>query len=366
MLLFLWAGLPALVAGLLVWRFVRSVRDRTPAGRAVTIAAPLAVAAGIAYAVEFPGLVRQLHSSTAALSYLTLPLLAAIVAGFAFAVVFSAAFLVLDRRRELARTAAAAGLVALGGVAVAAAALLDRLDSVVDSRDATRAQLREAHASYERFAVAEAPIAALLLKTGARSLLARVADHPHCPEDVWSKLVADRNPAVSSRALRNPAIAPSALRAIATQATPAVRAGLAANPATPADILRGYARDGDVDRVLWSNPALPEDVAGVVLGRVAASADVYRRAAVASSPRAPADLLAALGRDASPIVRERVALNEHAPADLLIALAGDPEPQVRHGAARNRSTPAATLAQLADDPDEGVRSMARSNPARKR
>src|SRR6266568_5535072 len=196
-LLFLWVGVPLLAIGLLVGGFSRSLRSRTAAGRAVVVAAPLAAAAGLAYAVEFPSLVRQIHSSTAALSYLALPLLAAIIAGMAFAGAWAGAFLVLDRRRELAQIAAAAAILALCGIALASAVHLDRLHAVVASPEATPAQLREVHASYERFALADASVAALLLKTGGRSVLARVAEHPHYPEDVWLKLVADRDAALS-------------------------------------------------------------------------------------------------------------------------------------------------------------------------
>jgi hypothetical protein len=104
-LLFLGAGVPLLVGVFVVGGFLRSLRSTTAAWRAVSVAAPLAAAAGVAYAVEFPSLVRQIRSSTAAPSYLALPLLTAIIAAMAFAVAWAAAFLVLDRRRALAPTA---------------------------------------------------------------------------------------------------------------------------------------------------------------------------------------------------------------------------------------------------------------------
>lgn len=83
------------------------------------------------------------------------------------------------------------------------------------------------------------------------------------------------------------------------------------------------------------------------------------RESVASSPHAPADVMAALARDADEGVRACLARNEHSSVGILRALSIDGSETVRAWIAVNRRTPADTLETLGADRSETVLGLLR-------
>jgi len=76
---------------------------------------------------------------------------------------------------------------------------------------------------------------------------------------------------------------------------------------------------------------------------------------LASSARAPADLLRAFALNSHSRIRQQVAENPRTDLQTLANLLTDPDPLVRAGLAYNRALPPAFLQQLAEDENADIR-----------
>lgn len=189
---------------------------------------------------------------------------------------------------------------------------------------------------------------------------------------------------------------PEVLDILADDEDPYVRGWVADNPRTPAAALRRLAEAGGWGRYPWTyaysvakNPSLPPDVAEALVAfapdipererfrrnvfensacpehllRQAAQSEHQDRAAAASNPSLPRDLVDQLAVDESSWVRSRMAANPSCPVDVLVRLSVDGEPGVRSSVAGHRGTPPDVLTGLADDQDRSVRYTLARNPA---
>ena|ERR1700679_3762621 len=90
------------------------------------------------------------------------------------------------------------------------------------------------------------------------------------------------------------------------------------------------------------------------------------RSRVAENPRLPAEYLAELARDESPVVRISVADNLNTPVPVLELLTHDQQPDVRYSIAENPNTPVYLLESLLTDEHPYIVSRARKTLARLR
>ncbi len=139
-----------------------------------------------------------------------------------------------------------------------------------------------------------------------------------------------------------------------------VRGAVASNPRTPQPVLAAMTRD-----VLWVREMLAGNEALAVNVMVSLADDPAEtvRFGVASSPDVPVDVLIRLAGDPAAIVRGAVALNDSTPPGTLLGLAGDDSGQVRRMVGMNPKTPIGVLTQLAADPDGFVNDSARTTLA---
>jgi hypothetical protein len=234
----------------------------------------------------------------------------------------------------------------------------------------------------------------------ARKLLASLRS---VPETVLIDLASDRDVTVRAAVAKHHAAPLAALSRLAADHRREVRIAVLENLATPGDLASSTAEamllidvdedlhavlnltekrtdvdvpprviEGALDRLSKSRVRDP-DMRVVVaddkrssertLSRLARSAEVTVRHAVATNPDTPVIALEQLASDLEPSVRARVAGNLRSPAIVLAALSQDQDSQVRARTAGNPDLPRSILESLLIDAEVSVRSAALKNPA---
>ena len=196
---------------------------------------------------------------------------------------------------------------------------------------------------------------------------AAAAAHRRCPGVLFEGLVADFEVLVAAAAAANAACTEPAVRFAAARTADSggrfadrVRAAAATNPGCPPDVLErlAAARSPMVAAAAGSNVACPPEG----LERLAVSEHTEARAAAASNPSCPPDVLKRLGDDSWVEVTQRAAANHACPPELLERFAH--RPSVAAQALSNPSCPRSVVVAAATDRGLWRRRLAAaSNPA---
>ncbi|MFJ9951819.1 hypothetical protein [Kitasatospora sp. NPDC091207] len=217
---------------------------------------------------------------------------------------------------------------------------------------------------------------------------AALAGRPDLSDELYRRLATDPDDLVRREAAANPAVGEPLIRVLAADPDRSVRTAVTANPALPMSLLTRLAPAVRLGTGLWPRVAAasPEE-----LRDLARSTTAQLRAMAATRPDLPADLAAALARDADPSVAKRVATHPALAPHLLHGLAERHGPSLYPSLARNPRCPpdllhtmavttalghdallavaqhpsasAATLRLCLESPYERVRAAAAANPA---
>ena len=214
---------------------------------------------------------------------------------------------------------------------------------------------------------------------GSRHVRVAVAAHPSTPLSVAMTLVDDDEPKVRVQVVRHWQLSPQLLRRLARDVSDEVRIAVATNSNTPVDVLDTLSKDriaavrgatahygGSVDAFFWLNllSNLAKDRSAAV--RQAAAyplPDWQPRSALSVGWHGSDPVWDKLARDPSVNVRAACASNPNAPVEVLDLLATDHNAAVRRAVACNGAAPRAILRELAHDQNRWVRLQVASNPS---